>query len=63
MIGSLRNPPCGFEDVVRLHFKHKQAYIERLITGWIAEIPDTKPAFAKKMSGAFQELKTLFDED
>jgi len=60
MIGQLRNPPSGFEDVIKAHFFFKADAISRMCDAWIAEAngPNSKAHYSKLL----KVVKELRDE-
>ena len=66
MIGQIRHPSAGFEDVVREHFRLKGPYIVSQIEGWIEEAKSSptsghKKALEKQLKKLKEELAKLGD--
>jgi len=59
MVGQLRNPSPGFEDVVRAHFYLKQDYIVSTVERWVEEAKThgSGAAHHARLSKAFRDLK------
>lgn len=35
----LRNPKPGFEEVIKLHFRHRKVPLLKTLHGWVEEVP------------------------
>ena len=55
MVECLRTPPTGFEEVVRAHFRLRQASVLQQVTRWCEEALSMK----KEMLLLQEQLKTL----
>ena len=60
MVGQLKHPSAGFEEVVREHFRLKGPYIVTQIEGWIEEAKSSPTSGHKKQLEKW--LKTLKEE-
>lgn len=62
MLGQLRNPPAGFEEVVRTHFYLKSAFIKTQCDQWLQEGKASTAHYARLLKltkELFQELDKL----
>jgi hypothetical protein len=61
MIEMLKNPPKGFENVVKMHFKLRKQSISRQITRWAEEASSTrKSAFKSLQKTLAAQIEQLF---
>jgi len=51
MLDYLKNPPQGFEDIIKTHFRLKARYLRKQLDKWLEE-DDGKPLYADSMSSA-----------
>src|SRR5690242_17577776 len=59
MTDSLKNPPVGFEEVVKAHFKLKRGIVLKQVKKWLKEAQSSKQTgYFSKMKKAVEELKT-----
>ena len=59
MVDMLRNPPKGFEDVVRDHFRLKKTHILKVVEGWLAEAKTSDtPGHHDKLNTQVEALKS-----
>jgi len=42
----LKNPKPGFEEVIKLHFKHRKVPLLKSLHGWIDEVRQTDSSHA-----------------
>eukprot|EP00488_Nonionellina_sp_1-RS-2012_P003857 TRINITY_DN840_c0_g1_i1.p1 TRINITY_DN840_c0_g1~~TRINITY_DN840_c0_g1_i1.p1 ORF type:complete len:107 (+),score=44.36 TRINITY_DN840_c0_g1_i1:40-321(+) len=59
ILGTLKKPYIGFEDVIKTHFKIKAPFIIKTIEKWINH-KDYTDAFKSKMKPVFEEIKKEF---
>ena len=58
MVGQLKHPSAGFEEVVREHFRLKGPYIVTQIEGWIEEAKTSPtPGHRKQLAKWLKKLK------
>ena len=60
MVGQLRHPSAGFEEVIKTHFRLKGPYILTQIEGWIEEAKTSPTSGHKK---ALEKQLKLFKEE
>jgi hypothetical protein len=51
MLEYLKNPPSGFEDIIKTHFRLKARYLKKQLDRWLEE-DDGKSLYADSMSSA-----------
>ena len=57
MVDILRNPPPGFEDVIRTHFRIKRNRIMRDVLKWLDESIASRSMHADRLAKQIEELK------
>jgi ubiquitin-protein ligase len=62
IIQPLCNPPEGFEDIVKHHFRNKRLYIEDMLYNlWALQIQETEPEMYEKIKMIKPRLKLALD--
>ena len=56
MVEMLRNPPKGFEEIVKTHFRLKKDEIHQQVAHWVAASSPARQSLFKKLN---TELNTL----